>query len=169
MNERKQKSSHWQIYKYLSEDVKKAKVTPVRKGRNIHLKNNGSGFKQFFFLSQSVQEMDQGVGAAITCSTETEWKCFYLNMGKIHLLIFAHKFDLIPSAVLRDQRSILRLWIMHCQTCGMSACQVLFMYESKGNPLGKQRHPQQKKQCFTAFTVNNVDKLLFAVDWRLTA
>lgn len=53
-------------------------------------------------------------------SMETESKCCYSNAGKIHLLILVHKFDLIPSAVLRDQRLIPHLWIIHRQTCGMS-------------------------------------------------
>lgn len=38
-------------------------------------------------------------------SMEMESKCCYLNVGKIHLLILVHKFDLIPSAVLRDQKA----------------------------------------------------------------
>lgn len=70
-----------------------------------------------------------------------------------HPLIPAHKSDPMPSAVLRDQRLILRPWIIHRQTCGVSVVvHVCKQMESRWEKTGIHR---RKMQSFAAFMVKN--------------
>ncbi len=102
-------------------------------------------------------------------SVETKSKCCYLNMGKILLQTLVHKFDLIPSAVLGDQRLILHLWIIHRQTCGVS--EVIHVCKQGRCSGAVQASPAENaKLCsiYTSRCVHPVGQACFTSKWLKT-